>query len=129
MEEETENQLYNEWVMTRLRTKWGLDINDLGTRFGRHYEKTAAEILRMIGPYIKEDPTAFCSYEDHLTGAETFVSFCLLRAESVRGQLEGEIPSTIAEQQEDTQNRVDASEIWLPDMGEIEDLKDTENQK
>ena len=77
----------------------------------------------MIGPYIKEDPTAFCSYEDHLTGAETFVSFCLLRAESVRGQLEGEIPSTIAEQQEDTQNRVDASEIWLPDMGEIADLK------
>ena len=77
----------------------------------------------MIGPYIKKDPTAFCSYEDHLTGAETFVSFCLLRAESVRGQLEGEIPSTIAEQQEDTQNRVDASEIWLPDMGEIADLK------
>ena len=88
-----------------------------------YFEKTAAEILRMIGPYIKEDPTAFCSYEDHLTGAETFVSFCLLRAESVRGQLEGEIPSTIAEQQEDTQNRVDASEIWLPDMGEIADLK------
>ena len=45
VEEETENQLYNEWVMTRLRTKWGLDINDLGMRFGRHYEKTAAEIL------------------------------------------------------------------------------------
>lgn len=45
VEEETENQLYNEWVMTRLRTKWGLDINDLGTRFGRHYEETAAEIL------------------------------------------------------------------------------------
>ena len=88
-----------------------------------YFEKTAAETLGMIGPYIKKDPTAFCSYEDHLTGAETFVSFCLLRAESVRGQLEGEIPSTIAGQQEDSQNRVDASEIWLPDMGEIADLK------
>ena len=95
----------------------------------RHFETKVAEITKMIAPYVKKDPTAFCSYEDYLTGVETFTSFCLLRAESVRGQLEGEIPSTIAGQEEDVVNRVDASEIWLPDMGEIEDLKDTENQK
>ena len=76
----------------------------------------------MIAPYVEKDPTAFCSYEEYLTGVETFVKFCLLRAESVEKQLKGEIPSTLAGQETDTQNRVDASEIWLPDMGEIADL-------
>lgn len=47
----------------------------------------------------------------------------MLRAESVRGQLSGTIPSTIRGQQEDTESRVDASEVWLPDMGEIADLE------
>ena len=51
-------------------------------------------------------------------------NFCLLRAESVRGQLDGIIPSTIAAQAKDKSTFVDASEIWLPDMGEIVDLKD-----
>ena len=77
----------------------------------------------MIAPYVKKDPTSFCSYEDYLTGVETFTKFCLLRAESVRGQLDGTIPSTIADQEADTESRIDASEIWLPDMGEIADLQ------
>ena len=88
------------------------------------FEKKAAETARMIAPYVKKDPTAFCSYEDYLVGTETFVKFCSLRAESVRKQLDGEIPSTIAGQQTDTETRVDASEVRLPDMGEIEDLSD-----
>ena len=52
------------------------------------------------------------------------ISLCLLRAESVRGQLDGTIPSTIAAQEKDKRAFVDASEIWLPDLGEIADLKD-----
>ncbi len=88
-----------------------------------HFEKKAAETAKMIAPYVKKDPTSFCSYEDYLTGVETFTKFCLLRAESVRGQLDGTIPSTIADQEADTESRIDASEIWLPDMGEIADLQ------
>ena len=87
-----------------------------------YFEKKVAEVTKMIAPYVEKDPTAFCSYEEYLTGVETFVKFCLLRAESVGKQLKGEIPSTLAGQETDTQNRVDASEIWLPDMGEIADL-------
>lgn len=71
----------------------------------------------------EKDATAFCSYEDFLTGAETIGKFCLLRAESVRAQLEGKIPSTIRGQQKDPESRIDASDIWLPDMGEIADLE------
>ena len=88
-----------------------------------YFEKKVAETTRMIAPYVEKDPTAFCSYEDYLTGVETFTKFCLLRFESVRGQLDGTIPSTIAGQEADTENRIDASEVWLPDMGEIADLR------
>ena len=89
-----------------------------------YFERLTAETVAMIAPYVKKDPTAFCSYEDFLTGADTIREFCLLRAESVRGQLDGELPSTIREQAENPELRVDASTVWLPDMGEIADLKD-----
>ena len=77
----------------------------------------------MISPYVKKDKTAFCSYEDYLLAVDTITEFCLLRAESVRGQLDGTIPATIKGQLEDKSNFIDASSVWLPDMGEIADLK------
>ncbi len=89
-----------------------------------HFEIFAADTVKMIAPFVEKDPTAFCSYEEFLLGAETIEQFCLLRAQSVRGQLEGRIPATIKGQAEDSSSFVDASSIWLPDMGEIADLKD-----
>ena len=70
----------------------------------------------MIAPYVRQDPTAFCSYADFLTGVQTITDFCLLRAESARGQLEGTVPSTIRGQTEDSSAFVDGSSVWLPDM-------------
>ena len=49
------------------------------------FEKKAARTAEMIAPFVKQDPTAFCSYEDHLTAVDTIMKFCMLRAESVRG--------------------------------------------
>ncbi len=89
-----------------------------------YFEEFIADTLDMIAPYVEKDPTAFCSYEDFLLGVDTIKNFCLLRAQSVRGQLDGTIPSTIAGQKADSSNLIDASSIWLPDMGEIADLKD-----
>lgn len=89
-----------------------------------YFEEAVRETSNMIAPYVAKDPTAFCSYEDHLLALDTIREFCLLRAKSVRGQLEGTIPSTIAGQREDKSRFVDASRVWLPDMGEIEDLRD-----
>ena len=88
------------------------------------FETLTAETAAMIAPYVERDPTAFCSYEDFLTGVKTFREFCLLRAESVKMQLAGELPSTIREQAEHPDARVDASHLWLPDLGEVADLKD-----
>ena len=44
------------------------------------------------------------------------------RAESIRGQLDGEIPATIRGQQENPDAKVDASEVKLTDLGDFEDL-------
>ncbi len=89
-----------------------------------YFETFVAETRDLIAPYVQKDPTAFCSYEDFLLGVDTITEFCMLRAQSVRGQLDGTIPSTIAAQARDKSSFVDASGVWLPDMGEIADLKD-----
>lgn len=89
-----------------------------------YFDNFTNETVEMISPCVQRDATAFCSYEDFQLGAETIQNFCLLRAESVRGQLDGTIPATIAGQSKDKSNFVDASSVWLPDMGEIADLKD-----
>lgn len=88
-----------------------------------YFENFVDETHEMIGPYVRRDPTAFCSYEDYLLGKETLKQFCLLRAQSVRKQLEGKIPPTIKGQLADKSGFVDASSIRLPDMGELADLQ------
>ena len=42
IEEETIKELYNEWVMTRLRTKWGLNISSMVEKFGKTFADTAS---------------------------------------------------------------------------------------
>ena len=79
----------------------------------------------MIAPYVEKDPTAFCSYEDHMLAADTLEQVCLLRAQSVRGQLEGEIPPTIRGQQENPGARLEAEHIQLEDLGDFEDLEES----
>ncbi len=87
------------------------------------FEKTLRQMAEKIAPYVKKDPTAFCSYEDHCLGVDTLLQVCSLRAESVRGQLEGTIPATLREQQESPGNAVDASALHLEDLGDFEDLE------
>ena len=65
----------------------------------------------------EKDPTAFCTYEEFLKGAETLKEFCLLRAESIRGQLDGSIPSTSEGQTADSSALIDASHLTVSDMG------------
>ena len=89
-----------------------------------YFESFIKNTTTMISPYVEKDPTAFCSYEDFQLGVQTITDFCLLRAQSVRGQLDGKIPSTIKAQAEDNRRFIDATKVWLPDMGEISDLKD-----
>ena len=77
----------------------------------------------MIAPYVEADPTAFCSYADHLLAVDTLLEVCLLRTESIRGQLEGRYPITLAQQAEHPGIGVDASAIDLRALGDFDDLE------
>ena len=75
--------------------------------------------LELISPYVAQDPTAFCSYDEFVTAVNTLKEFCLLRAESVSQQLAGIIPSTKEGQQVDNSSLIDASYLSLSAMGQF----------
>lgn len=84
-----------------------------------YFEEMIDNVASLIDPYVQKDPTAFCTYEEFQTGVQTLKCFCLLRAESVRGQLDSSIPSTDEGQSADTAALIDASDINLSDMGSM----------
>ena len=73
---------------------------------------------QLIAPYVQKDPTAFYSYEEHLEGVEALTSFCKLRTQSVKAQLNGSIPSSDSERTDETQ-LVDTSGLNLSAMGSM----------
>ncbi|MBQ5389674.1 MAG: CotH kinase family protein [Clostridia bacterium] len=73
----------------------------------------------LITPYVEKDPTKFCTAEEFEAGFAVLREFCLLRAESVRGQLDGKVPSTSAGQAKDKSNFVKADGLSLSAMGSM----------
>ena len=92
-------------------------------------EAVIRETQALIAPYVEADPTAFCSYEDHLLAVGTLLEVCRLRSESVRGQLEGTFPSTLAQRAEHPDAGVDASHVDLRALGDFEDLERAEGRQ
>lgn len=88
----------------------------LDGHFAQVYEKVRAQIDELV----KTDPTAFYSYEEYEAGAEMLYETILLRAKSVCGQLDGQIPSTDEGQRENREALLDASEIDVSVMGEFQ---------
>lgn len=78
-----------------------------------------SETAALIAPYVEEDPTKFCTYEEFSKGVDALRQFCALRSESVRGQLDGSIPSTDEGQDANPEALVDASALSLSDMGSM----------
>ena len=87
------------------------------------YEAVIRQTQAMIAPYVKADPTAFCSYEGHLLAVDTLLEVCRLRSESIRGQLEGDYPITLAQQGAQPGAGVDASHVDLRALGDFDDLE------
>ena len=81
-----------------------------------------AEINRvavLIDPYVQQDPTAFCTYDQFLQGVDALQTWCSLRAQSVRGQLNGTIPTTDQGQQADSSALVDTSGLNQSALGSM----------
>ena len=86
-------------------------------------EAALRQAQAMIAPYVQKDPTAFCTYKDHLLAVDTLLEVCQLRAESIRGQLAGHYPITLAQRAENPKAGVDASGTDLRALGDFDDLE------
>ena len=84
---------------------------------GGMFEEFYNRVRNQIDSLVETDPTAFYSLEEYREGAQMLYETVFLRGESIRGQLEGRIPSTDAGQKADSSNLVDASSIDLDVMG------------
>lgn len=85
-----------------------LDSSDIAKRI----QQTAL----LISPHVEKDPSKFCTYEEYQKAVNTLNRFCQLRTESIRGQLDGTIPSTISDQAANKAALIDASDIHINDM-------------
>ena len=84
-----------------------------------YFEEMISSVKEMIAPYVEKDPTKFCTFEAFEKGVSTLEEFCLLRAQSISGQLAGTIPATLEAQAADSKALVEASGISLSDMGSM----------
>ncbi|SHI68593.1 CotH kinase family protein [Lutispora thermophila] len=83
------------------------------------FEQKVNEIDALISEYVKNDATAFCTYEEYKTAVSTFIALGNLRAQSVQGQLDGTIPSTTAEQNANPTQLISAGDLKLSDLGSM----------
>ena len=85
--------------------------------YGGRFDEVYTRIRNQIDSLVEADPTAFYEYDEFIEAADLLKEVIYLRAESVKGQLDGSIPSTDSAQNEDSSNLIDASGIDLSVMG------------
>lgn len=76
-----------------------------------------SETAGMIDEYVKNDTTKFCTYDEFQTGVSAISEFCRLRTESIKGQLNGTVPSTSEGQKADSSALIDTSGLNISDIG------------
>ncbi|PYG89550.1 CotH protein [Ruminiclostridium sufflavum DSM 19573] len=81
------------------------------------FENTITELDGLISEYVKNDATAFYSYDKYTAAVEVIKEFGKLRAQSIQGQLDGTIPSTTDGQASESGKLIDAAAINLSTMG------------
>lgn len=92
---------------------------------GRFEEETDA-LYEMLLPYVEKDPTAFYTADEFTQAYKTLKETCLLRAESIRLQLDGKLSTNSDEQS--SEERVDASGINIKDMGDQSSLMNNDKK-
>lgn len=70
-----------------------------------------------IGEYVKNDPSAFSTYEEYQTAVASFKTLGELRAQSVQGQLAGTVPSTTEGQSAEPDQLIDPGDLTISGSG------------
>lgn len=84
--------------------------------YGDGFETFYNRTRNLIDSLVETDPTAFYTYEEYQTAADTLYQIVKLRAQSIEGQLNGTIPST-SEEQNGSDALIDASSLSVSAMG------------
>ena len=72
-----------------------------------------SRVRGQIDDLVETDPTSFYTYDEYNMAVTMLHNTVLLRAESIKGQLDGSIPSTSDGQAADSDSLIDASSIIL----------------
>jgi len=83
------------------------------------FEEKIKTLDALISDHVKNDATAFCTYEEYKTAVSSFITLGTLRAQSVQGQLDGTVPSTTEEQNANPDLLVPAGDLNLSDLGSM----------
>lgn len=97
--------VYDQFISDNLESGW--------------LEQEITRVQALIAPYLEKDASAFYSMEAFEQAVVTLQAFCQKRGESIRGQLEGTIPSTTEGQRQSSAALVRADELSLSDMGSM----------
>lgn len=111
-EEETYTQIYHQYFAEFIS-----EYFDSG-----YFSETIDSLEAMIAPYVEKDPTKFCTYDEFREGVSTLKEFCLLRAESISGQLDGSIPAASNGQMDDASGLIDGEGLTISAMGSMGDM-------
>ena len=119
------------WQGTKL-FDFVLEIEEYKARYHEYYERLVNEYLyggkfeeaynritAQIDELVKTDPNSMYTYEEYTKGIKVLYDAVMLRAESIKGQLDGTIPSTTDAQKADSSKLVDASHLNLSDLGQF----------
>ena len=79
------------------------------------FEAEIDALYELLRPYVEKDPTAFYTVEEFDAGVAALKEFCLLRAQSIRAQLNGTLSARTSEQSAEA--KIDASGLDISVMG------------
>lgn len=91
------------------------------------FEAKISALDALIGAYVRNDATAFCSYEEYREAVSAFAALGDLRSQSVQGQLDGSVPSTTSGQSADPEKLISADGLDLSALGSSMNGRNNQN--
>lgn len=82
-----------------------------------YFEKSIDKLDDLISDHVKNDPSAFYTYDQYQAAVKALKTFGALRAQSIQGQLDKTVPSTSEEQSAESDKLIDASSLSMSTMG------------
>lgn len=83
------------------------------------FDAKIQKLNTLISDYVKNDATAFCTYEEYQKAVKALTTLGNLRYESVQGQLKGTVSSTTAEQKNNSDKLTSAGDLNISDLGSM----------